>query len=744
LAKSAGRTTARFSSKTREALVCLLIPTHSLPPLSYRVPEHLRTRVRVGTAVVAPLSGRLRLGIVVATEEAEGRAREDLTSVAVGLSLPPDLVELCERISETAAVPLPVVLRAALPPGLDTGRYRVLEPAPGWRWRKGELVGRTALKRALGREGLREAEADGRIALSPAPAERTTVEWAVLEEGATPDLSRAPRQRDLFEFLREGGCTTSTLLSGTGASRSALRELVRKGAVRLVRRPGPEPIFATRGDGKVGDLGPFLRGAEPAVARGGAWLWRMPTREQPDAAVALARVASEGGERALILAPEIGAVEHLVRRLSRALPAGHAVAPFHSDLDRAAVYEAARAGRVDVLVGTRTAALLPLARLGVICVVDEPNEAHRAEPGYEGLPVHIRDVALERGRIEGAGVVCLSPFPSLRIYAREARRQARIRELPPRGKGRWPAVRIVDVRGSGATLSPTLLDACRRGVEDGKRLGVVTNRLGYATVLTCNRCGAVRSCPNCSLPLALYDHTKLLACARCGHREAYTGKCEKCGSRRMSPTGLAVERVRQEISASLGEPVGLITAGRRELEDAPVVVGTARCILDAEWDVVILPDADALLLGIGAVERGFRLVYGAAEAARELLLVQTRLPEHYALQAAVRGDYPAFAAAELPRLRALGYPPFAHVASVTLEGPEYAVRRAVESRLRPALEPGVEMSEPVLLAGYPPAWRVLLRSGVRSSVARAGTLAARLAAQTRGLRARVDVDPEEV
>jgi primosomal protein N' (replication factor Y) (superfamily II helicase) len=717
--------------------------------LSYRIPEHFRTKVRVGTAVVAPLSGRLRLGIVVATEEADGHAREDLRSVVEGLSITPDLVELCERISEIAAVPLPVVLRAALPPGLDTGRYRVLEPAPGWPWQPGDLVGRTTLKRVLGREGLRVAEADGRILLAPAPLERSTVEWAVAEDGAAPDLSRAPRQRELLELLREheGGCRTATLLSETGASRSTLRELVRRGAVRLVRCLGPAPVFATRGNGTIRELRPFLRGAEPVVGRGGAWLWRMPTREQPDAVAAVARVAVEEGERVLILAPEIEMVERLVQRLRRTLPAGHTVAPYHSGLgsDRAAVYEAARARRVDVLVGTRTAALLPLAHLGTICVVDEPNEAHRAEPGFEGLPVHVRDVALERGRIEGTGVVCLSPFPSLRLYAREWNR---IQELPARQAERWPTVRIVDVRGSGAILSSTLLGACRRCVGEGGRVGVVANRLGYATAVRCNRCGAVRSCPDCDLPLTLHERAGLLVCNRCGFREEATDRCRECGSDRMSPTGLAVEGVRGEISASLGEPVGLITAGERELDDATVVVGTARCILDEEWDAVVLPDADALLLGssIGAVERAFRLIYGAAETARELLLVQTRLPEHYALQAAVRGDYPAFAAAELPRLRSLGYPPFAHLASLTLEGAEDAVRRAVESRLRPVLEPEVEMSPPVLLAsaGGPLTWRVLLRSGDRSAVARAGTLAARLSAETRGLKARVEVDPEEV
>jgi primosomal protein N' (replication factor Y) (superfamily II helicase) len=731
--------------------ISLLIPTHALPPLSYRVPARLREKVFVGTAVIAPLSGHLRCGIVVAAEaDDDDNAREDLRDVAEGLSITPELVELCGWISEAAAVPLPVVLRAALLPGLNTGRYRILEPAPDWPWKKGDHVARTTLKRALGPEGLRAAETDGRILLAPAPSERPKVEWAVAEEGVSPDLRRAPRQRRLFELLlrnHEGGCETSVLLSEAGGvTRSTLRALVRRGAVRLVRRTEPAPVFAAWGDGAVRDLEPLLRVAGPAVRSGGAFLWRMPSREQPEAVASVARATVEGGERTLVLAPEIEAVERLVQRLRHALPAGYTVAPYHSGLgrDRTAVYEAAHAGRVDVLVGTRAAALLPLARLGTICVVDEPNEAHRAEPGYEGLPIHVRDVALERGRIEGTGVVFLSPFPSLRLYAQKTR----IQELPARQAEKWPTVRIVDVRGSGTLLSSTLLGACRRCVEEGGRVGVAVNRLGYATAVRCNRCGAVRCCPGCDLPLTLHERARLLVCNRCGYHEEATDRCRECGSDRMSPTGLAVERVRGEISASLGEPVGLITAGENELEDAPVVVGTARRLLDGEWDAVILPDADSLLLAssIGAVERAFRLIYGAAETARELLLVQTRLPEHYALRAAVRGDYPVFAVAELPRLRSLGYPPFAHLASLTLEGSEDAVRRAVESRLRPALEPEVKMSAPVLLpsAGGLPTWRMLLRSGDRSAVARAGTLAARLSGEISGLKARVEVDPEEV
>ena len=727
--------------------MALLIPTHALPPLSYVLPDRLENGVRPGTVVVAPLSGRSRLGVVVGPDPEPGRAREEISSVQHALSVPPDLLEACVRISASYAVPLPTVLRATFPPGLDAGRFLVVRHDRGWPWEVGSVVSRAEIKKILGQDALRAAEASGSIALAPAVPKRKTVEWSVVRGGAEPDLGRAPRQREVFDAIKRAGgaLPSSDLLSGTGTNRGVLRELTRRGAVTLVRRPEPAPTFGTVGGGESGTER-FRRDAGRAVWRGGPFVWRIPTTEQPDAVAAVARAAVEEGKQALILAPEREAVDRLVSHLRRALSPGYAVAAYHGGLgrDRAAVHSAARNAEADVVVGTRAAALLPLARPGSFCVVDEPDGSHRAEAGYEGLPVHTRDVAFARGKAEGAAVVCLSPVPSLRLFATGERR---VGELPPHPPARWPSVRIVDMRGSGSVLSSKLVDACR-GFEGGGRVGVIVDRLGYAAVVTCNRCGAARRCPGCDGPLAPHDGSRLLSCARCGLREPKGGRCAECGSDRLSPAGIAVERVREGLAEALGEPVGLITAGRRELDDAPVVTGTARCILREGWDAVVIPDVDSSLQasGLGATERSFRLIYRAAEVARELLLVQTRVPGHDALLAAARGDYDALAASEVPRLRAAGYPPFAHLAVASLEGPEEKVLFAVESRLRPAVEAGVEVFDPVGVArpGRAPLWRVLIRARRLESVARAAALAARISAGTHGLRARVEVDPEEV
>ena len=749
MVRATGQRTESAAGGRECVRVALMISTHALPPLSYVLPARMRSGVRPGTVVVAPLSGRSRLGVVLGPDHEPGRAREEISSVQHALCLPRDLLEACLTVSYSYAVPLPNVLRAALPPGLDTGRFLVVRPDGEWPWQAGAVVSRAAIKKILGMDGLRAAETGGAIALHPTVPRRKTVEWAEVRGAGEPDLARAPRQREVFEVLRARGgeLPSAALLSETGANRNALRELVRRGAVTLASRPEPAPLFGTSGDGMdVAD--PFRRDAARAVGRGGAFVWRVPTDEQPDAVAAVARAAVEEGEQALLLAPERETVDRLVSHLRRALPAGHTVAAYHGGLGRtrAAVHAATHDGEADVVVGTRAAALLPLARPGAFCVVDEPDGSHRAESGYEGLPVHTRDVIVARGRAEGAAVVCLSPVPSLRLFAAGVR--GRARELPPRPPVGWPSVRIVDMRGSGSVLSSTLLDSCRRFAGATRRVGVIVDRLGYAAVVTCNRCGAVARCSGCEAPLSTHDGSRLLACARCGRREPNGGMCAECGSDRLSATGLAVERVRDELSEALGEPVGLITAGRRELEGAGVVVGTARCVLREGWDAVLIPDVDSSLQasGLGATERSFRLVYRAAEAAADLLVVQTRAPDHHALIAAARGDYDDLAATEVPRLRAAGYPPFAHLAVVSLYGREDRVLGEVESRLRPGLEAGVGASEPVRVsrAGRPPFWKVLLRARDLGAVARAAGAAARVAAGTHGLQVHVEVDPEEV
>jgi primosomal protein N' (replication factor Y) len=735
--------------------------------MSYRVPEALAGELGVGSAVVVPLSGYSRLGVVVEMGEADpDLALEDVKRPLNGLSLSSELVGLCRWISENATLPLPVVLRNALPPGLKIDVYRVVSPLPDWSWRRGTLVQRTGLRRELGKGGLREAEAGGNVALSPTLARRESVEWVLpcggVGSGVTgAELSRAPRQRELFEkILYRGSCRVRPLLEEASARREVLKSLVDRGLVRLETRSGSSPVVAAKGSHEQ----PTLDAAAKAVQSWRANLWRVSSAEQTRAVAGICRAALDRWEQILVLAPEVRDVERMVEELSDLLPSGATLAPYHSGLgrERAAVYESARQGAVDVLVGTRAAALVPLNRPGAICVVDEPNGAHRAEPGFEGIPLHVREISQERARREGSAAIMLSPVPSLALYA--TARNGAVNELPAQETVAWPEAQVVDMRGSGAVLGRDLLRACREGMAEEDGVGVLVNRLGHSTAVSCAGCGTPVSCVSCGMPLALHGEATRnglrgeMVCHHCARREPVPSNCASCGSERLIPTGLAVERARELLAEHLGERVGLVTADHASQKNARVVVGTAHEILAKNWNSVLVPDAASLLFGGGmfAAERGFRTLYSAAESSRRRILVQTRAPENAVLGYALRGDYQSFASYELPRRREAGYPPYRFLAALTLQGGESQVRRAVKSTLHD-LESRVEAFEPVPLAkeSGKNVWRVVLRAGDRRDIALAASAAAEIPAsgnkrQTRTpskrdvRRMKIELDPEEV
>ncbi|MGI8649518.1 MAG: hypothetical protein ACR2KW_03940 [Rubrobacter sp.] len=734
-----------------------MLRTHALPPLSYLVPEDLSGTVKVGSVVVAPLSGRGRLGVVAGFDEESDRAKEPLRTAA-NFSLTPEVVALCERIARDTSSSFASVLACALPPGISTDHYRILNHRVVSRWDAGARVSRQQLKRAVGQERLKTLEARGYIALDPALPEPPTEEVAVVvsdadQRTATESLNRAPAQRRMIEkLLRDGEFRTSLLLSSGEFKRETLRTLVRRGFVRLEERRPPwntAPFLVANGV----NLAPPDTGA-PDLTAGGVFVRRVPTGGINREVVASGLRVLQAGARLLVLAPEVSVVEEVARTLAVSLPQGTRIGVYHAGVGsgRGEVWRAAAEGELDVLVGTRSAALLPVSNLGGVVVVDEPNPSHRAGPGHEGVATHVREISQERSRIEGCGTLFLSPHPSLRLYASVL--SGETRELPVRDHEPWPRIRLIDMRGTGAYFSRTLLDACREALERGGRVGVVVDRTGLSTFLVCCKCGGVRSCSSCGTPLPAPPgedpRPELAKCPRCRTRNAGSRECESCGSSRVTVSGMTVERVAARLSEKLGVEVGTLTAERSEREEAAVIVGTPARVFARSREVIVVPDADALLFGrrLGTSERAFRVLLGAAESAGSLLVVQTCDPEHRTLRAAVRGDYRAFAAEELPRLEALGYPPFGHLARLSVRGSESEARLAVESQEVRAESEGVESSG--LVAGANPAnredWLVLLRASERASVASAATSIARAAAKksARRVRITVEIDPEEM
>ncbi len=350
----------------------------------------------------------------------------------------------------------------------------------------------------------------------------------------------------------------------------------------------------------------------------------------------------------------------------------------------------ARGAAGATVVGTRAAAWAPVADLAAVVVLDEHDEAHQQEqtPSWNA-----RDVATERAARAGVPCVLTSPCPSL-----EALHWGEL-HVPTRSRERagWPRVEVADRREEDPRRAGLFSPALVRALRGGDRVLCVLNRTGRARLLACTGCNELARCATCDAAVEQPDAE--LRCRRCG--TARPAVCLACGAGTFRNIRAGVARVREELEALVGEPVAEMTAATAsDQASTRVVVGTEALLQRiGQADVVAFLDLDQELLApryraaeqAGALlARAARVVAasgapGAGRAAGRLLL-QTRLPDHEVVRAAVHADPSLVSEAERARREVLGFPPFSAMAELSgAAAPAY-----LEALGRP---PGVEVAE---------------------------------------------------
>ena len=279
----------------------------------------------------------------------------------------------------------------------------------------------------------------------------------------------------------------------------------------------------------------------------------------------------------------------------------------------------------------------------------------------------------------------------------------------------------------------------------------VLNRKGRARLLACAACGELARCEQCETSVAEVDldpapgpeNIPLLGCRVCGATRPRV--CVQCGSTKLKVLRSGVSRVREELAALLPRVgVAMVDAGTGDLPAEPVLIGTEAVLHRIKphpsgfTAVVVFLDFDAELLAprFRAGEQALWLLVRAARlvgprAAGGRLLVQTRLPRHEVIEAAVRADPGLLAEAERPRRKLLDLPPYAALARLT--GDANALALAAEN-LRSAGD-GISVSG---AAGD----ALLVRAPSEDALAAA--LASALAAGRPAGRLRAEVDPLRV
>ncbi|UCG85118.1 MAG: primosomal protein N' [Gemmatimonadota bacterium] len=701
----------------------------ALRPLDYAIPHALADRVEPGTRVVVPVRSRELIGMVLSVDTGPTAHLKPVLLVPDARPLlSPQLLKLGQWIAGYYSTPIGICLKSVLPAAL-WGRSRLMaevrNPAAASGGasahvlreleRSGGRVAAATLSRKLQRpvwDVLQRLERAGAVALStdaPNLGPAAGTERVLVLTEALPSLverervfGRASRQRAAYEVADAlGGEVHVQHLTGQlGFSSAVLKGLVARKVARIedrehLRDPfqGGAVTVPPQATDAQSEACAKIRGTSPG---GAAVLFGVTGSGKTLVYLEAFRRDAAHGAGVIVLVPEISLTSQTIARVRGVF--GESVAVLHSglsDAERSDAWRALAAGRRRVAVGARSAVFAPVQRLTAI-IIDEEHDA--SYKNGEAPRYHARDVALRRATIEGARVVLGSATPSLETWA--ARDRLRVVSLPHRVQAqRLPEVQLVDLRAepqvaeSGAVPWSQILDqGVSAELSAGSQAILLLNRRGFAHFLQCSSCGVVCECPHCSISLTVHHTPERMRCHYCGYGEPIPTACGQCGATAQGTRGTGTQLLESWLaerfpgarlarmdadttSAKWSHHRILEAVGQRRVD---ILFGTQMIAKGLDFPGVTLvgvveADTGLHLPDFRAAERTFQLIAQVAGRAGRgpkggRVLVQSRTPDHYALQAAARHDFVGFAELELEARRDPPYPPHVSLVNIVVSG----------------------------------------------------------------------------
>ena len=681
----------------------------------YLIPNEMEQNVCDGTRVKVPFGSREILGVVTAvlSESPHSNLREIIKIVGAQALVTPPILKLVRWIAEYYCCAPEIAMKAVLPDA-------VRKEEEGWRER--------LYVRALPQHGE-----------LPKLTKRQEDLWAIIEEW---------RELPLQEFLRLAGTTSGTI-----------RKLEDKGLVSIAPQISERDPYAKE---HILPTNPLELNNEQLVAlnnivksidclnspenstdknKGNHVFLLHGVTGSGKTEVYLQAIAHalQQGKGAIVLVPEISLTPQTVERFKARFshgPLQTLVAVLHSHLssgERHDEWHKIRQGRARIVIGARSAVFAPVEPLGLVIVDEEHEHSYKQE---EAPRYNARDLAVVRGKQEGAVVVLGSATPCMESYYNVQRKKYLLLSLTERADEKnMPIVRIVDMRnasskGKGTSIfSPQLHEAILQRLEKKEQVMLFLNRRGWSSSLQCPECGFVAECPNCSVSLTYHRSAQKLMCHICGHIDSAPSKCpeQNCGNASIRYSGLGTEKVEAALDKNF--PTARVkrmdsdTLKRKEdyrriLGDfrsgkIDILVGTQMIAKGLHFPNVTLvgiihADLSLHIPDFRAGERTFQLLTQVAGRAGRgdvegEVYVQSFTPFHPAIQYARRHDYIGFYDQEIEFRQELRYPPVGRVALLTLRGRSEDRVRFFADHLRKEMDLLAIQLGDIVIAGPAPA-----------------------------------------
>ena len=641
----------------------------------YTIPVALRQSLRVGDQVYVPFGRGRTKGYVIGLKEITDYRGElkAIDSLVIEKTLvTPEIMQLALWMSDYYIAPLSQVFKTVLPG-------------------------------AVRREGLKQKQ-------------RQFVTWV---GGGRQTLT--PKQAGALDVLKPyGEMLLSDLMAEAQVGRSVIAQLEKKEWVTVHR--GAERRDPHANDTILPSLPlpctPEQAGALEVIRQsidigdpGVVLLQGVTGSGKTEVYLQAIQHGMDQGKGAIVLVPEISLTPQTVERFRGRF--GKEIAVLHSHLsdgERHDEWHRIRDGKVQLVVGARSALFAPVRNLGLIVVDEEHENSYKqsTSPQY-----HARDVAVMRGHLSACSVLLGSATPAMESmhnarlgkYA-HCRMQKRVQEA------KMPVVKVVDMtlemnknEGRPRIFSEDLMEAVYVRLNRAEQTILFLNRRGFATQMICLQCGHVEMCPCCSLALTFHRRRNHLRCHLCGFQKSPPAVCPapQCGDQDFRMAGLGTEKIEAAIQKCFKHArirrVDSDTMRSREAVTkvfsdfrsgrVDILVGTQMLAKGLHFPNVTLvgiinADSTLHMPDFRAAERTFQLVTQVAGRAGRgdvvgEVIVQTWSPMHPVIRTAQRQDVDAFVGMELQMRQQVGLPPFTHLANLLVRGPrEQEVSEACE------------------------------------------------------------------
>ena len=538
----------------------------------------------------------------------------------------------------------------------------------------------------------------------------------------------ASKQRALLEWLgtQEHGILDSELTKA-GYSRAQIRSLQDKQLIEpLTDDMNNQSAVASEIHARIPDLSEAQRTAadqlkHPDEGFSASLLYGITGSGKTELYLHYLKTCLGAEQQALVLVPEINLTPQTVARFRHYF--GDRIVVWHSalnDSERLATWLKIRNGEPAILIGTRSAVLLPFTRLKTIIVDEEHDSSYKQG---EGFRYSARDLAVYRAHLNACPVILGSATPSLESYQNARQNKYRLIRLEERaGNALPPTISLLDIRSRPLEggLSLPAIEAIRQTLERGQQALAFVNRRGFAPVMMCFDCGHMVECPRCDTRLTYHRRDRAMRCHHCDYQSAATEHCPKCQSDAFKPVGQGTERAEDVLATafpdtpvirvdrdstqrkgSIQRILGTVNTGK-----PCILVGTQMLAKGHDFPgvtLVVVVNADGGLFSVDfrAPEQLLQtLLQVSGRAGRGQkpgqVLVQTCHSDHPLLKSLCRGQYLDLADQLLAEREAGQFPPFRAMAIFRADADTMERSLQLLDSIKPLTQaPGVETWGPL-------------------------------------------------